>query len=506
MFRDRDFNRRRELPRNELALTRDLELNTLFEAMARGDDFLFDVARSALFSGLDNAPDTILYRQDILRDCLKNPEVIRDIYAIAAGAIEGEKKSYWGFFKRPGAIMRRSVEVLGLFATILRRLRQIADEHAGRFESEGFKAFFAMLRREFDDGYLARIDRHLGKLKFRSGVLVSAELGKGNKGANYVLRKNPAQQRGWMQRMFESKPREYTLRVHPRDEAGLRALSELRDKGINDTAHTLAKSTDRILVFFNLLRSELAFYLGCLNLHEQLTRKGEPICFPVPAALGERKLSFKGLYDVCLTLHMEQRVVGNTLNADNKDLVIVTGANQGGKSTFLRSIGLVQLMMHAGMFVPAESYCSALCVDLFTHYKREEDPTMQSGKLDEELGRMSEIVGQASTNSTLLCNESFAATNEREGSEIARQIVSALLEKHVLIFFVTHLYDFAHGFYAKQRQNAIFLRAERQADGGRTFKLAEGEPLPTSYGEDLYREIFGEQERIPREAYRSDSL
>jgi DNA mismatch repair ATPase MutS len=91
----------------------------------------------------------------------------------------------------------------------------------------------------------------------------------------------------------------------------------------------------------------------------------------------------------------------------------------------------------------------------------------------------------------LLFNESFAATNEREGSEIARQIVSALLEKRIKVFFVTHQYEFAHGFYDKRMENAIFLRAERQADGARTFKLIEGEPLQTSYGEDLYKGIFG---------------
>ena len=87
-------------------------------------------------------------------------------------------------------------------------------------------------------------------------------------------------------------------------------------------------------------------------------------------------------------------------------------------------------------------------------------------------------------------NESFAATNEREGSEIARQIVLALLEERVKVFFVTHLYEFARGFYDRQREDALFLRAERMADGTRTFRLLEGDPLETSYGEDLYRQIF----------------
>ena len=187
---------------------------------------------------------------------------------------------------------------------------------------------------------------------------------------------------------------------------------------------------------------------------------------------------------------MKQKVVGNDVNADDKDLVIITGANQGGKSTFLRSIGLAQLMMQCGMFVPAESFSANVCDGLFTHYKREEDAAMKSGKLDEELSRMSVIVDNLTSNFMLLFNESFAATNEREGSEIARQIICALLEKGMKVFYVTHLYKFAHGFLDRKMGNAIFLRAERQADGGRTFKLIEGKPLQTSYGEDLYRALW----------------
>jgi DNA mismatch repair ATPase MutS len=148
-------------------------------------------------------------------------------------------------------------------------------------------------------------------------------------------------------------------------------------------------------------------------------------------------------------------------------------------------------MMQCGLFVPAESFCANVCERLFTHFKRKEDATMKSGKLDEELNRMSEIVGQIMPHAMVLFNESFAATNEREGSEIARQIVSALIEKHIKVFFVTHLSEFARGVYEQRLENALFLRAERQPDGNRTFKLSEGEPLETSYGEDVYQRIFG---------------
>jgi DNA mismatch repair ATPase MutS len=170
---------------------------------------------------------------------------------------------------------------------------------------------------------------------------------------------------------------------------------------------------------------------------------------------------------------------------------MITGANQGGKSTFLRSIGLAQLMMQCGMLVPAESFAGSVCERLFTHCKREEDATMNSGKLDEELSRMSELADSAVSGSIVLFNESFAATNEREGSEIARQIIRALTESGVRTIFVTHFFDLAHSLYLQQADTALFLRAERQAGGLRTFRLAEGEPLPTSYGQDLYERIFG---------------
>lgn len=201
-------------------------------------------------------------------------------------------------------------------------------------------------------------------------------------------------------------------------------------------------------------------------------------------------MSFRELYDVCLALTMGRKVVGNDVDADGKNPVIITGANQGGKSTFLRSVGLAQLMMQCGMFVPAGAFCSTVCDGVFTHYKREEDASMKSGKLDEELRRMSDIVEKVKPNSMILFNESLVATNEREGSEIAGQIVRALSEKGIRILFVTHMYELTRSLYATQKDGTLFLRAGRQVNGERTFKITEGKPLQTSYGEDLYKEIF----------------
>ncbi len=498
MYRDRDFDLKGDLPPNAAALTQDLELDMLFGAMAVGDKFLLEVAKKAVVTSLDE-PQAILYRRHILADCLERSAIVREMYAIAVEAIEREKRVWGGMLGRyPEGLLHRSVEVFQLFVGLLKRLRRIADEHGAKFRSEGFTTLFGMLAKELDDEYLSIVADHLRRLAFRDGVLMSAGLGKGNKGTHYVLRKSRNIKRSWMERLqtwierllLRDRSR-YVYQIADRDEGGFRALLELRSRGISLVASALAQSTDHILSFFSMLRSELGFYVGCLNLHDQLARKGEPICFPEPLTAGKAMLSCRGLYDVCLSLSVEKRVVGNDVSAEDKLLVMITGASQGGKSTFLRSIGLAQLMMQCGMFVPAESFRANVCDGIFTHFKREEDASMESGKLDEELSRMSSIVDHLTPNSIVLLNESFASTNEREGSEIARQIVRALLETGVKVFYVTHLFHLAQGFYLMKMDAALFLRAERLADARRTFRLVEGEPLPTSFGEDLYRRIFG---------------
>lgn len=486
-----DFDLQCPLPFNAAALVQDLELDTLFAAMARGDPFLQDVARAVILSGAGD-PDTIHYRQAILKDCLNNPAVVRAIYSLPVEALQSRHKHWLGVLSYyPEAILSGAIELMHLFLGLLARLKEIAVTQSAGFESPGFRRFFAMLAAELDDDYFRTVQDHLAELKFSKGILLSAELGKGNEGANYMLCRPVEEQPGWVQRTFGPKPAVYTFTVQPRDDHGTRALAELRDRGINLVANALAQSADQIDAFLNRLRVELGFYVGCLNLHERLHELAAPTVFPALAEAGERRHTCRGLYDASLALTLGQAVVGNELAADGKDLVIITGANQGGKSTFLRSVGQAQLMLQAGMFVAAEAFHANRCSGLFTHYRRKEDASMQSGKLDEELSRMSAIVDHIRPDALVLFNESFAATNEREGSEIARQITAAFVDRGIKVFFVTHQYEFAHGFYRQGLANALFLRAGREPGGERTYKLVEGEPLPTSFGRDLYNKVFG---------------
>lgn len=492
MHPNQDFNLRPNLPWNEWALTIDLELETIFQAMGGEDKFLLDIARKSLFGGFENTVEAILYRQAVLKDCLENQSIIREMYQITIDTVEEERKHWWlDLSKTPTGVISESIGLLEMLVKMLRKLREIANININNFHSEGFIRFFKMIQQEVGEDYLNEITQHLEELRFSRGTLFSTELRIEAIDPDYILRKQPPR-KSWLQDwLFELKNKAYTYHLDPRDEAGATILGNLKDRGLNNVANALGQASEHVKSFLHVLRQELAFYVCCLNLHEKLSSKSVPICFPNPLPENDRKHRFKDLRDTSLALNMKQPIVGNSVDANGKELIIISGANQGGKSSFLRSIGIAQIIMQSGCFVSANEFESELCPGIYTHYKREEDPTMSGGKFDEELVRMGEIVDHIHPNSLMLFNESFTATNAREGAEIARQITTALLKKRIKIFYVSHLYEFTHPFFEAAKDTSIFLRAERNSDGTRPFQLIEGEPLETSYGADLYSEIFG---------------
>jgi hypothetical protein len=153
LYRARDFDFGADLPPGYQDLIQDLELTTLLEAMAAGDKFLFGVSRTVLLTSLDH-PETIRYRQQVLADCRAHPEVVREMYAVAVGAQEDKRHvwgGYGGSYQTPSSNLSGAVGHLVAYVARLRQLRQIADDHAGKFRSDGLRALFATLHRELDD-------------------------------------------------------------------------------------------------------------------------------------------------------------------------------------------------------------------------------------------------------------------------------------------------------------------------------------------------------------------
>lgn len=473
----------------DAAVAADLGLDDVVAAMAAGDELLADIARRVLLGPLTDLDD-LAYRQAALRDALTHRQLVRDLYDLAGEGLARERGVYGGLVANPTSVLQRSIEVLEGVLDVLRRLRAVAAAHVDTVASEAFRSLLTRLTDALDDVFLTTSAEHLQRLRFRHGVTVGVRLGVGGKGVGHVLREPPLRPPPLRRRLPGGRS-PTTIRVDERDDAGARALQELREQAVAPVADVLAQASGDVLTALDALRWEVGFYLGCGQLADRLRELGATTCLPELRSDGQPVLSATGLYDVGLLLRTGEAVVANDVAADARPLVLVTGANQGGKSTFLRSVGLAQLMGQAGMFVAADALRSTVASQLFTHFERGEDASMVSGRLDAELAEMSAIVDRVQPGDLLLLNESFGSTNEREGSLLARDIVAGLTTAGVRVVYVTHLYDLAEALYREDPASTCFLRAERRPDGTRTYRLQEGAPLPTSYGQDLYEQVFG---------------
>jgi hypothetical protein len=484
MFRDRDFDMNAPLCYGSNTLSIDLELRHVVGKMARGDDVVQEACDAALFTPLVSA-DEISYRQENFRDALRNPGLVRLMYDILVETRERQKKSLHFLSSSVGLSdsLNSAVGLLRIFTETLAALRGFADDGIKAFSSEGFSGLMKMLKTELSDEFLNQVRTHLKELRDQEERLVSAKLGPTGCATGYVLRRKS--KLGLLGRLRLGP----SFTIKEGDTDCMNDMDTRLDRAICDTVSVLSRIVRYMEDFFNMLRRELAFYVGCLNLDEFLRETGAPMCIPTLLPKDRENRAWRGLYDISLVIMKNSAVTGNELDAAGKRLYIVTGANQGGKSTFLRSFGQAQLMAQCGMPVGAESFTAPIRDGIYTHFKKEEDARMKSGKLDEEMDRMSAIADRLHAGSLVIFNESFSSTNEREGSEIHRQISKALTENGVEVFSVSHLYTYSAAF--KDSPDVQFLRAERLEGGARTFKIVPGEPLETAFGEDIYRELFG---------------
>lgn len=463
-------------------LTEDLGLESLFQAMADGDSFLLETARRALLSGLSD-PDAIAHRQEIVADALACPDVVRRLYDLSVRAIEHERNPGTIFrpTRDPESLLTWSVKVLELELEVLAELRAIADAAAPTFRSVGFRRFFDMVATELDDDYLALLREHLDELRFDGGLLASACLGRGGKSTHWIMHRTPPSH--WRERFgFGPGTPTHSFDISPGDAPGQRALASLRSRALTDVADAAAQAVADVKDFFTTLRLELAFHVGCLNLRERLTARSQPICWPEATSGVGRDLVAHDLRDAGLALTSDSPLVGNDLDAGHAALVVITGANQGGKTTLLRAIGTAQVMMRAGMFVCAQTFRASVASRVLTHWTRGEDTAMLSGKLDEELQRMSQVADNVTPHCLLLCNESFASTNEREGSEIGRHVLEAMLDSSVTVMLVTHMFELAERLRIDTTHEALFLRAAPGIANEPSFRISPGYPLHDSVG------------------------
>jgi hypothetical protein len=490
MFTDADFDQTLQEPDHSDDLVQDLQLGYLISAMADGDDYLAKVARSVLLHPLVESAE-IVYRQNAFSDCAANLPDITQLYQLSIGALTVERGIFMmPIHDRPELTLQRDTRMLTALADILDTVHELATTRSAGYRSNAFRAFFEMIASELSDAYMAELRGTVTELELAGGLLFSAGIGPDATVTSEILRRPRVENKRWLSTTPLKRPN-FSFTIPERDEAGFSALSDLRDRTLNEVSSAASQAVDHVLAFFGQVRSELAFYLGCANLHHALTDLGADLCTPRVAEDRTPVMVAEGLYDPCLALRAGTRPQVNDIDTAGNLLTIITGANHGGKSTFLRASGVAQLMLQAGMFAPATAFTATPARAFHTHWSREEDAELAHGKLDEELLRMSEIVSALRPGDVVLCNESFASTNEVEGSEIATQITRALVDAGVVVRFVTHLFDFATEIHDSNNPPATFLRANADTTGKRTYVLEQAGPLPSANAMDVFTRIFG---------------
>jgi DNA mismatch repair protein MutS len=303
-------------------------------------------------------------------------------------------------------------------------------------------------------------------------------------------------------------------------------ISNIMEKMIKPITESLkAFITINSRLFVKLLQDFL-FYIGAVKAITILRNSGLHMIRPDVLEKEKRYLHATGLYNINLAIQLLQQhkgnpqelkssIVTNHFSQDDEGrIIILTGPNRGGKTTFLQAVGLTQLLMQAGMYVPAEKASISTVDSIFTHYPAREDLEKGTGRFGEEAGRLNEIFNAVTRFSLVLLNESLSSTNVGESIYLAEDIVRVLKMIGTRVMYTTHMHGLAAAIDKINRDTggdskviSMVAMAEKvekpdfknekklspsqksQGEAGfmmkPTFKIVQGPPMGQSYAIEL---------------------
>jgi DNA mismatch repair protein MutS len=191
---------------------------------------------------------------------------------------------------------------------------------------------------------------------------------------------------------------------------------------------------------------EVQFYLAYLDYTEPLKSHGLAFSYPRVSARS-KELNVDATFDLALATKLVRESAPVVCNdfylADPERILVVSGPNNGGKTTFARTFGQLHYLASLGLPVPGRDSRLFLPDQIFTHFEREEEIETLRGKFEDELFRIGEILRHATGDSVLIMNESFGSTTLRDALLVGTKVIEQIVDLDVLCVFVTFVDELA---------------------------------------------------------------